>query len=291
LIPLTTFLTVPILPRLLYTAGFAAVFSGTFLLGFPQHRASPDLDTALTFQLWVVIFTAILGHSAYHLVRVNFFQAKALDAERQKSERLLLNILPGPVATRLKANEQPIADGFSDVTVLFADIAGFTPFAERMPPHELVSLLNAIFSRFDALAERQGLEKIKTIGDAYMLAAGIPEPRADHAEAVVEMALDMVDAAREFKEPDGSPIQMRIGINTGPVVAGVIGTKKFIYDLWGDTVNTASRMESHGLRGTIQLSETTRRLLPDRYALEPRGPVEIKGKGAMKTWLVQGRRS
>ena len=233
----------------------------------------------------MVLFSTVLGHSAYHLIRVNFFQARALVAERNKSERLLLNILPGPIATRLKANEQPIAD----VSVLFADIAGLTTFSERMPPQELVSLLNAVFSSFDGLAEKHGLEKIKTIGDAYMVAAGIPAPRPDHAQAVVEMALDMREAIKQFAGPDGVPLEMRIGINTGAVVAGVIGSKKFIYDLWGDTVNTASRMESHGLAGCIQVSESTHRLLGDRYALEPRGSIEVKGKGPMRTWLIRDR--
>jgi len=290
IIPLTTLLAMPIVPRVLYTAGVALAFAAGFLVGFPAHLASPHLDTAIAFQLFVVLFCVILGHGTYHLVRTNFFQARELDAERQKSERLLLNILPGSIASRLKAEEQPIADGFEEVTVLFADIAGFTRMAERQPPDEVVSFLNAIFSRFDELAEKHGLEKIKTIGDAYMAAAGLPVRRADHAEVVAEMALDMVDAIREFKAPGGEPVEMRIGINTGSVVAGVIGTKKFIYDLWGDTVNTASRMESHGIPGGIQVSASTRHLLPDRFVLEARGEVEVKGKGAMATWLLVKRR-
>ena len=213
-----------------------------------------------------------------------------LEVERAKSERLLLNVLPPPIAARLKEEEGVIADGFEDASVLFADIADFTPLAERMPPHEVVTLLDEVFSVFDALASRHGLEKIKTIGDAYMVAGGLPEPRPDHAEAVADMALAMRDECVRVAERTGLALAVRIGIDSGPVTAGVIGRSKFIYDLWGDTVNTASRMESHGLPGEIQVTERAYLRLRDRFELRPRGTVEVKGKGPMETYLLVARR-
>lgn len=209
--------------------------------------------------------------------------------ERAKSERLLLNVLPASVAARLRDSEGTIADGFDDVTVLFADIVDFTTLSAAAQPEEIVELLNGLFSWFDRLAERHGLEKIKTIGDAYMVAGGIPVPRSDHAEAIADMALEMMAGPDAIDHQLGSPVQLRIGIDTGPAVAGVIGVRRFIYDLWGDTVNTASRMESNGLPGSIQVTERTYRRLRGRYALEERGMVVVKGKGDMKTWLLEGR--
>jgi len=214
---------------------------------------------------------------------------RLLQVERNKSERLLLNVLPGPIAARLKEREEVIADAFPEVTVLFADIVGFTAHAERTAPDRIVQMLNELFSEFDLLAEAQGLEKIKTIGDAYMVAGGLPEPIPDHASAVVEMALGMLDQAAARRMPDGEPVSLRIGIDSGPVVAGVIGRRKFIYDLWGDTVNIASRMESHGVPGRIQVTERTKELLCDRYTFEPRGRIEVKGKGEMATYFLTGR--
>jgi class 3 adenylate cyclase len=211
--------------------------------------------------------------------------------DREKSEQLLLNILPGEIAERLKRGERPLADGFENVTVLFADIAGFTPLSGRLTPGEVVEMLNQVFTKFDALAARLGLEKIKTIGDAYMVAGGLPTPRDDHAEAVAEMALGMVEAAHALRSPSGDPLRMRIGIHSGPVVAGVIGQRKFSYDLWGDTVNTASRMESHGEIGEIHVSAETRALLESRFRLERRGTIEVKGKGELETWFLRGRKA
>lgn len=212
--------------------------------------------------------------------------AKYLSRERQKSEKLLLNILPRPVANRLKKKQEAIADGFAEVTVLFADIVGFTKLSTTMPPQKLVALLNHIFSAFDELAEKHGLEKIKTIGDAYMVVGGLPNPRPDHATAIVAMAIDMQKALLKINHQTGESFSIRIGINTGPVVAGVIGIKKFIYDLWGDTVNTASRMESHGQPGAIQITESTYQLIKDRYRAKSQGKMMIKGKGEMETYLV-----
>ena len=215
--------------------------------------------------------------------------ARKLAQEQEKSERLLLNILPEPIADRLKNEPQSIAEAFGNVTVLFADIVGFTELSGRLAPCDLVARLNQIFSRFDALAERYGLEKIKTIGDAYMVVGGLPEPRSDHAQAVADMALAMQEEIQILSRELGESFQMRIGINSGPVVAGVIGIKKFIYDLWGDTVNIASRMESHGQPGAIHISAATYRHLHKEYHAIDRGLITVKGKGAMQTYWLQGR--
>jgi len=214
-----------------------------------------------------------------------------IQAEREKSERLLLNILPAPVAERLKGGEQTIADYFDEVTILFADMVGFTEIAGHIPPPELVNMLSRIFSTFDSLVEKHGLEKIKTIGDAYMAAGGLPTPRPDHAEAIADLALDMQAAVATMRDDLAHPLRIRIGIHSGPVVAGVIGTKKFAYDLWGDTVNVASRMESQGNPQSIQLSEATARLLGAPYLLQEKGVVPIKGKGEMVTYLLAGKES
>jgi class 3 adenylate cyclase len=214
-----------------------------------------------------------------------------LKKEQARSEELLLNILPGPIVDRLKREQGIIADGFAEATVLFADIVDFTHYCTRRSPEELVETLNGIFTLFDQLAERHGLEKIKTIGDAYMVVAGVPTPRSDHVEAIAEMALDMQEALERFEAGAGTPFRMRMGINTGPVVAGVIGLRKFIYDLWGDAVNTASRMEALGLAGAIQVSAATYQRLQGKYELEERGVVVVKGKGEMVTYLLRGRAS
>ena len=213
-----------------------------------------------------------------------------LKIEREKSELLLLNILPRPIAERLKQGEGIIADNFSEVTVLFADIVSFTAFSAHMLPTELIVLLNEIFSAFDQLARHHGLEKIKTVGDTYMVVGGLPIPRQDHAEATAEMALDIQSMITQFKVADDKPLSMRVGINTGPVVAGVIGKQKFSYDLWGDTVNTASRMESHGLSGRIQVTAAMYERLKDKYLFEERGIIEVKNKGKMRTWFLMGRK-
>ncbi|HSD86524.1 MAG TPA: adenylate/guanylate cyclase domain-containing protein [Kofleriaceae bacterium] len=218
-------------------------------------------------------------------------RTKELSDEKQTSERLLLNVLPAPIADRLKSGEGLIVDRFDAVTVLFADIVGFTSLSSRIPPEQLVTMLNELFSAFDKLAEQHGLEKIKTIGDAYMVVAGVPVPIANHAAAITHMALDMQLVIDEFAKKHASDLTIRIGIHTGPVVAGVIGQKKFIYDLWGDTVNTASRMESHGVPGRVHVSAATFALLQETFELEPRDPIEIKGKGRMQTYLVIGAKA
>ncbi|NJK59261.1 MAG: adenylate/guanylate cyclase domain-containing protein [Oscillatoriales cyanobacterium SM2_1_8] len=217
------------------------------------------------------------------------FRAQAaIAAERDKADRLLLNILPAPIAHRLKQNETNIADSFTEVTILFGDIVGFTQIASRLAPGELVSLLDEIFSIFDTIAEEHGLEKIKTIGDEYMAVAGLPVPTLDHACRAAEAALAMQGAIGRFADADGQPIQLRVGLHSGPVVAGVIGRRKFAYDLWGDAVNLASRMESQGEPGKIQVTAATQQHLQARYRLRLRGTVAIKGKGEMATYWLEG---
>ncbi|HEY9599327.1 MAG TPA: adenylate/guanylate cyclase domain-containing protein, partial [Cyanophyceae cyanobacterium] len=215
---------------------------------------------------------------------------EALRYHQECTEELLLNILPEPIAERLKMAESTIADSFAEVTVLFADLVNFTEISAQILPTELVELLNKIFSHFDQLAEEHNLEKIKTIGDAYMVVGGLPHPRFDHVEAVADMALDMQQEISHFKRHDGTPFYLRIGIHTGPVVAGVIGMKKFSYDLWGDTVNVANRMESQGLPGGIQVTEAVYEYLKDKYYLERRGAIAVKGKGEMITYWLTGKK-
>jgi guanylate cyclase len=215
----------------------------------------------------------------------------ALRAEHDRAEGLLLNILPGSIAERLKTSPQRIADQFSEASVLFADVVDFTPRAQQLTADEVVGLLDRLFSHFDNLAERYDLEKIKTIGDAYMVAAGVPEPRPDHARALALLALDIVESMGPGGAVGDLGLQIRIGINSGPVIAGVIGHKRFLYDLWGDAVNTASRMESHGTADRIQITRATYELLRDEFICEPRGRVPVKGKGEMETWYLVGRRA
>jgi len=208
-----------------------------------------------------------------------------LHAEQEKSERLLLNVLPYHIAQMLKNEPRVIADHFSDASVLFADIVNFTPMSAKMTPTELVELLNEVFSSFDALVEKHGLEKIKTIGDCYMVAAGVPQPNPDHAHILTRLALDLRDYVNQHQF-QGKSLTFRIGINSGAVMAGVIGRKKFIYDLWGDTVNTASRMESYGKAGYIQITAATYMLIKDDFICEPGGIIDVKGKGEMTVWYV-----
>jgi class 3 adenylate cyclase len=250
-------------------------------------NSAPDVPDGV-----VVAFFAlnILGVATTAYALLQYF-VRERERALAESERLLLNVLPEPVAARLKRHEGILAEDFAGVTVLFADIVGFTPLSERLSASELVSVLDRVFAGWDAVAADHGVEKIKTIGDAYMVAGGIPVPRADHAEAVAEMALAMGPEVARCSAETGLPLEVRIGIDTGPVVAGVIGRAKFIYDLWGDTVNTASRMESHALPGTIQVTERAYERLRHRYELRRRGTVDIKGKGPMTCYVLLGRRA
>jgi len=213
-----------------------------------------------------------------------------IQTERAKSERLLLNVLPKAIGERLKHGEKMIVDSVAAATVIFADIVNFTGIATHMTPARTVTLLNELFSDFDQLVERMGVEKIKTIGDAYMVVGGVPVPMENHAERCAEMALAMLESLLVFNLRTGQNWQIRIGMHTGPVVAGIIGSKKFAYDLWGDTVNIASRLESHGEPGTIQVSRATSDILADKFLLEPRGGVALKNRGEMMAYRLIGRR-
>jgi len=214
-------------------------------------------------------------------------QTEIIRQKNEENEQLLLNILPAPIAGRLKSGERTIADAYGEVSVLFADIVGFTKFSAGMPVTELVDMLNELFSGFDAAAIQEGVEKIKTIGDAYMAVSGMPSRCSDHTEKIIRLACSMMDSVAHFNQHRGTNLSLRIGINRGPVVAGVIGTHKFIYDLWGDTVNIASRMESTGVPGRIQVTEAAYEYLKDRYEFEARGEVAVKGKGMMPAYLLE----
>ena len=259
---------------------YAVVAIALGLVEAPLSASRPAPAPALSTILFVV--TLIGGLST--LVPLFGYYLQRLAAERSRAEALLANVLPEEVASELKRSGKASARHFESISVLFADIAGFTPLAARMDPEEVVALLNGVVSDFDEISERYGCEKIRTIGDAYMMAAGVPLPRSDHAQALAAAALDMVACTKRGE------LSFRIGISSGPVVAGVIGRKKFQYDVWGDTVNTASRMESHGTPGRIQISEATYLLLKDEYVCTPRGPVDIRGKGTLKTWYLEGPR-
>lgn len=215
----------------------------------------------------------------------------ALLAEQERSEKLLLNILPKSVADRLKNSPQRIADRFESVTIMFADLVDFTRISSGMEPDDLVELLSQVFSRFDQLTEKYGVEKIKTIGDAYMVVSGAPLERPDHAEAIANLAIEMQQALVDLSATSERMLMMRIGINSGPVIAGVIGSTKFTYDLWGDTVNMASRMEHYGLSNVIQVTDTSYELLKDKFLFEKRDPITVKGKGKVQSYFLLGRKS
>jgi guanylate cyclase len=273
---------------------YLVVFLGSGIAGEvigPSWALPPESFTSTMLALNI----AVGGTIVFTLLAVFAGQRRdalaALRQEQAKSENLLLNILPRSIADRLKAQTRPIADHFGAASVLFADVVDFTPWSKRLPPAAVVGYLDRLFSHFDELAERYELEKIKTIGDCYMVAAGVPTPRPDHAHAVALMALDMLDAMRSEDQVGRLGLDLRIGVNSGPVVAGVIGRKRFLYDLWGDAVNTASRMESHGTSGRIQITRATKELLEDEFVCEPRGTIPVKGKGEIEAWYLVGRRA
>ena len=283
----------------------------TRLKGGPQHRDIPVIMISALTELDSVVRCIEAGAEDYlgkpfdptllrarvgsslekkHMRDREREMLAALRMEKERYEQLLLNILPKAIVTRLNCGETSIADQMTDVTILFADIVGFTRFSSELSAGDLVCLLNGLFSKFDRLALDLGIEKIKTIGDAYMVAAGLPVPRTDHAHAVADMALAMIEAVDVANRELPVPLEMRIGIHSGNVVAGVIGTHKFIYDIWGDAVNIASRMESHGMPNRIQISAATHRLICESFRVEPHGTVNIKGKGSMETFILLGRR-
>lgn len=241
-------------------------------------RADPDVDAAFT-----VVATGIVTFA------LMIYFVRQRDRFQRRSDDLLHNILPEEIADRLKGSSAMIADSFESAAVLFADVVDFTPMSASMSPEQLVTLLDTVFTTFDGFVRELGLEKIKTVGDAYMVASGVPVPRPDHAEAIAELALRMRDHATS-NELGGRPIRLRIGVSSGPVVAGIIGSHKFAYDLWGDAVNTASRMESAGVPGAIQMTSATYELIKDRFVWEPRGTVPVKGKGEMEAYLLVSRR-
>lgn len=264
-------------------------------LDYNFHDVEPLIDIPMLYQhifnwanVAVLMISVILWSYIFNR-EVGVFEHQ-IEEEHGKAQDLLLNILPESIATRLKNGSHSIADEFENTTVLFSDFVGFTELAEKLKPEELVKMLNEIFSRFDDLTDRYGLEKIKTIGDSYMVAAGIPDHREFHAEVIARFALDMLRVLDEFNKEHKQNLVIRIGINSGRVVAGVIGKKKFIYDLWGDTVNIASRMESHGVSGEIQVSHASFQLLTDKFRLAPRGIIKIKGKGEMMTYILKGEK-
>lgn len=281
---------IPVRKHYLYRFAAAAFILLYILLIYLSPMWSPVFHLPAATLRW----TSVAMSASFLCLAVTFMAFnsvatgwwESLEYEREKSEHLLLNVLPEKIAHRLKEREEIIADRFDSASVLFFDIVGFTTMSASLPANEVVSILNDLFCRFDTLADSHGLEKIKTIGDAYMAVSGIPDPVPDHAHAAAEMAIDMLDILDDYSQSAGRPVQARIGICSGPVVAGVIGRRKFIYDLWGDTVNTASRMESHGIPNRIQVTPSTYELLREDFTFESRGTIEIKGKGSMQTYFL-----
>jgi guanylate cyclase len=272
------------------TGLFAAFLALTVLSGLIDPVLSRDAAALPPGFISAFFVLNVAGVAAIVYVLLQYFMNERARAQ-ERSEALLLNILPAPIAERLKSRPGIIADSFSDVTILFADIVDFTSMVAELTPPQVISLLDDIFSAFDTLVERYGLEKIKTIGDAYMVVGGLPEPRGDHATATAEMALEMIEVVGTYRHRTGIPVHVRIGMNSGPVTAGVIGRRKFIYDIWGDAVNMASRMESSGLADVIQTTDATFALLKQEYDFEARSDVDVKGKGRVTTYLLMGRRT
>jgi guanylate cyclase len=273
---------------------FVAIFLASGIVGEVAGGGRSFLPTwfeSTMIALNVTVAGAVVFGLLAQFVRQREEALAGLRVEQDRAESLLLNILPRSIADRLRADTATIADQFASASILFADVVDFTPLSERLKPAEVVGVLDHLFTHFDLLAERYGVEKIKTIGDCYMVAAGVPMPRADHARVMALMALDMRDAMHAEDGVGHLGLEIRIGLNSGPVVAGVIGRKRFLYDLWGDAVNTASRMESHGSSGQIQVTRGTYELLRDEFELEPRGTVPIKGKGEVETWYLVGQRA
>jgi len=264
-----------------------------FELLYSNNRAIVTLQQPYSEVMQIATHITIFGSITLITLYASLYTNRvemSLEFEHQRSEDLLFNILPRSIAGRLIEDHKNIADSFENVSVLFADIVGFTSMTSKISPESLVSMLNNIFSKLDDLAQQYGLEKIKTIGDCYMVASGLPEKNADHAIHITNFALDMLDVMTIMNIGKDEPIILRIGINSGPVVAGVIGKKKFIYDLWGDTVNVASRMEANGIAGQIQITEATFNLVSDHFEIIKRGEINIKGKGMLPTYMVSGRK-
>jgi class 3 adenylate cyclase len=271
--------------RWLVYAGSLALFG--WLVG--RGKSPPVFAGMMVNAVSIVVAAVVIELIAYSQLVSIFVNDKALEIERAKVERLLHNTLPAAIAGRLKGGEDMIAEGYPEATVMFADLVGFTELSGRIPPEQLVSILNTVFGRFDDLAERHGIEKIKTIGDAYMVACGLPADNVNHLAATAGYALAMLDELRRINDEFGLALQLRIGMHSGYVVAGVIGHRKFSYDVWGDNVNIASRMESAGVPGKIQVTESVALRLRDRFRFEERGMIEVKGKGLQKTFFLLGK--
>jgi guanylate cyclase len=267
-------------PRWFLAFAILVVLSG-FLQ--PYARLANNLSLVLVIFFFVI---NLVGVGSLVFIMVFYFVGQK-NMFQQKSESLLLNILPKEIAAILKNESRTIADHYQEASVLFADMVGFTPLSTQLPPVEMVELLNEVFSFFDSLLDKYGVEKIRTIGDSYMVASGVPRGRPDHAQALARMALDMRDYISTHTFRNGQRVSFRIGINSGSMIAGVIGRRKFVYDVWGDAVNVASRMESHGLGGAVQITQSTYELIKDEFVCEPRGTVNVKGKGEMEVWLVK----
>lgn len=268
---------------------FVAYVTLIALSAFLDGRLSGDateIAPAVTATFFAMNVAAV---SAVMFLLLRYYVGESRKAN-ERSERLIDNMLPRAIARRLKRGESTIADRFDEVTIVFGDIVDFTPISEQLTPEQVVEMMNDLYTAFDDIAARLGMEKLRTMGDSYVVAAGLPNPRSDHALAGAEMALRMLDELDQHSIEGVGPLQMRIGIHSGSVVAGVIGTAKLTYDMWGDSVNVASRMESHGLPGRIHVSEPVYHALHDRYLFEPRGTLDIKGKGEMATYFLVGRR-
>jgi adenylate cyclase len=269
-----------------------AAFVATFVLALALSEVvTPDeADLPNAFTLTFDVLNIVVVSSVAMLLLVTF--ARGRDSAQERVEALLLNVLPAEIAQRLQSDPNSIADHFDDASILFADVVDFTPLSSRLDAREVVGLLDRLFTSFDELVDRYDVEKIKTIGDCYMVAAGVPRRRPDHAQALAGLALEIRECAKTcLTDGPETDLRLRIGISSGPVVAGVIGRRRFLYDLWGDTVNMASRMESHGTPDAIQITRTTFELLQDDFVTEPIGLVDVKGKGEVETWRLVGPRA
>lgn len=260
----------------------------TLVLGFEKQIAASAPALPPGYSLINGFFNAMW--TSFLAMFLILYLVRELEAAQDLADQLLYNVLPRQIAARLKQTPGTIAQAYESASILFADIVGFTPLSNQISPTEMIELLNQIYSHFDMLVEKYGVEKIRTLGDNYMVASGVPTPRPDHAQALSHLALDMLDYCEQLGSTQDEKLQLRIGINSGPLIAGVIGNKKFQYDIWGDAVNTASRMESHGEAGKIQVTQATANLLKDEFILKSRGPIDVKGKGRMKTWFLTGRK-
>jgi class 3 adenylate cyclase len=283
--------------RFIFAAARTAIVTAGFVVAIVLYREPGDLVLDIFLYTAGVVGMLLALRLLEQARRRVFFQelvirgqAAELEREKDQSDRLLLNILPASVSARLRRGEQPIADEYPAVSVLFADIVGFTPLAAQLSPAEVIDLLGGLFTDFDALVAERGLEKIKTIGDAYMAAGGLPEPLADHAIRVVDLGLAMIETATRHAQ-EGRDLGLRVGIHSGPVMGGVIGTHKFAFDIWGDTVNVASRLESHGARNRVHVSRATRDLAGDAFEYRPLGALSLRGHRAVEAFAVVSRRS